>query len=81
MMCIDMLIWEYRDCLRLLDGLGVFEKFRTIRGLVFIDKPLGLSRNPAYECCTIKHQYPAMWLTLTSFRRLDGQGCTQGSES
>jgi len=40
--CIDMLIREYRDCLGLLDGLEGLEKFRATRGLVFIDKPLGL---------------------------------------
>ena len=40
--CIDMLIREYRDCLGLLGGLEALGKFGAIRGLVFIDKPLGL---------------------------------------
>ena len=40
MVCIDMLIWEYRDCLRFLDRLEALEELGAIRGLVFIDRPL-----------------------------------------
>ena len=43
MVRVDMLIWEYKDCLRFLDRLEALEEFRAIRGLVFIDKPLRVS--------------------------------------
>ena len=50
MVCIDMLIMEYKDCFGLLGGLEALEKFRAMRGLAFT---LWLQPRPRVPYCGI----------------------------